>query len=575
MPVFALLLPGDRVVCRRTLVLAGLAAPAATLVVLVAAGVRAEDRMGWSADVSLGTSAVVAVVLLVCGGLGVAAYRRGLTPASRARLRWVGGGAVGTAVIGVAGWHLPLVLTGAPLLPAGALGLSGLPFLVGVAVALRRHRLFDIERLANRSLTYLALTAVLVSGYALLVAAFGAVLGLSGGVAAALAAAVAAVALAPVLRLARRGVNRLMYGDRDDPAGVLARLGRRMQATLLPDDVLPAVVETVGSSLRLPYVAIDVAESTSGPTRGSGLDRGVSPVAGSGPVEVSVPVFRVVAEHGTPRAVRHTELLTHHGRTVGRLRVSDRGRDDPLGPPTSSLLASLAAEVGPAVQAVRLHQDLLRSRAEVVVLREEERRRLRRDLHDGLGPALAAIGLKAGLARREVADSSPAYALLGQIDSEVKAGLGGIRRLVEGLRPPALDELGLLGALRSRAATLSGELDIVVDGTVPAGLPAAVETAAYRIAVEAMTNAARHSGGAQCRVQVGPDHCHLLLEVADDGAGLGTGPRSGLGLRAMLERASELGGTLAVRSGEAGHGTIVTARLPLILGGTDDHPRAG
>jgi signal transduction histidine kinase len=183
--------------------------------------------------------------------------------------------------------------------------------------------------------------------------------------------------------------------------------------------------------------------------------------------------------------------------------------------------------------------------------------------------------LKAGLARREVADSSPAYALLGQIDSEVRAGLGGIRRLVEGLRPPALDELGLLGALRSRAATLSGDLDIVVDGTVPAGLPAAVETAGYRIAVEAMTNAARHSGGAQCRVQIGPDHAHLLVEVADDGAGLGSGPRTGLGLRAMLERASELGGTLAVRSGEAGHGTIVTARLPLTLGGTDDHPRAG
>ena len=324
--------------------------------------------MGWSADVSLGTSAVVAVVLLVCGGLGVTAYRRGLTPASRARLRWVGGGAVGTAVIGVAGWHLPLVLTGAPLLPAGALGLSGLPFLVGVGVALRRHRLFDIEHLANRSLTYLALTAVLVSGYAVLVAAFGAVLGLSGGAAAALAAAVAAVALAPALRLARRGVNRLMYGDRDDPAGVLARLGRRMQATLLPDDVLPAVVETVGSSLRLPYVAIDVAESTSGPTGGP-VRRGVRSGRGVGTGRgrrTGLPGGGRARHPAGGPAHRAAHPPRQHGRSAARVGP---GPDDPLGPADVSLLASLAAEVGPAVQAVRLHQDLLRSRAEVVVLR--------------------------------------------------------------------------------------------------------------------------------------------------------------------------------------------------------------
>ena len=139
---------------------------------------------------------------------------------------------------------------------------------------------------------------------------------------------------------------------------------------------------------------------------------------------------------------QHSEPLTHHGTTVGRLRVSDRGPDDPLDGADLSLLASLVVEIGPAVQAVRLHQDLLRSRAEVVALREDERRRLRRDLHDGLGPALAAIGLKAGLARREVTDSSTAYALLGEIDTEVKAGLGGIRRLVEGLRPPAWTSSG-------------------------------------------------------------------------------------------------------------------------------------
>ena len=241
--------------------------------------------------------------------------------------------------------------------------------------------------------------------------------------------------------------------------------------------MLPVVVETVAQSLRLPYVAIDLADGTG--------------------------EFRPAAEHGAPVGTVHSETLTHHGDDGRSAAGVGRGRDDPLEPADLELVRSLAREVGPAVQAVRLHEDLLRSRAEVVALREDERRRLRRDLHDGLGPALAAIGLKAGLAARQVPPESAARGLLGEIDTEVKASLGDIRRLVEALRPPALDELGLLGAVRSRAAALAGDLTIDVTGTEPTGpLSAAVETAAYRIVVEAMTNAVRHSGGTRCVVSI-------------------------------------------------------------------------
>ena len=167
--------------------------------------------------------------------LGVLAYRRSRDPLTRSRLRWVAGGSVAAGVLGLAGWHLPELITGHQLLPSGAIGLSGLPFVVGIAVALRRHRLFDIERLANRSLVYISLVAVLVAGYAALVAVLVSGLRLSGTVAAAIAAAAAALALAPLRNVAQRTVNRLMYGDRDDPAGVLARLGTRMQAVMLPE----------------------------------------------------------------------------------------------------------------------------------------------------------------------------------------------------------------------------------------------------------------------------------------------------------------------------------------------------
>jgi signal transduction histidine kinase len=309
---------------------------------------------------------------------------------------------------------------------------------------------------------------------------------------------------------------------------------------MLPDDVLPVVVQTVARSLRLPYVAIDLADATG--------------------------EFRVAAEHGAPVGTVHTETLTHHGTTVGRLRVSGRGRDDPLEAADLELVRSLAREVGPAVQAVRLHTDLLRSRAEVVALREDERRRLRRDLHDGLGPALAAIGLKAGLAARQVPAESAAHGLLGEIDTEVKASLGDIRRLVEALRPPALDELGLLGAVRSRAAALAGDLTIDVSGNEPtAPLPAAVETAAYRIVVEAVTNAVRHSGGTRCTVSVSVSEDALELSVRDNGQGMDSDRTPGVGLRSMQERAEEVGGTLSVQS--TTDGTVVFARLPLALGG--------
>jgi two-component system NarL family sensor kinase len=536
---FGLQLPRDDPALRprRAMLAVAYAAPLVLMLVWMGAvALFAPNVLRWFDLVFAGQTAVVAATLVTGGVLGILAYRRSRDPLTRSRLRWLAGGSIAAGVLGLAGWHLPQLITGEQLLPSGAIGLSGLPFVAGIAVALRRHRLFDIERLANRSLVYIALVAILVAGYAALVAVLVSGLRLSGTVAAAIAAAAAALALAPLRNAAQRTVNRLMYGDRDDPAGVLARLGTSMQAVMLPGDVLPVVVDTVAQSLRLPYVAIDLADGTG--------------------------EFRVAAEQGVPVGTVHTEALTHHGAAVGRLRVSERGRDDPLEPADLELIRSLAREVGPAVQAVRLHQDLLRSRAEVVALREDERRRLRRDLHDGLGPTLAAIRLKAGLAARQVPPESAARGLLGEIDTEVTASLADVRRLVEDLRPPALDELGLVGAVRSRAAALAGQLQIdVVGSEPPVPLPAAIETAAYRIVVEAMTNTVRHSGGTHCTVSILVGEKSVELSVRDDGNGLKPDRTPGVGLRSMRERAAEVGGSLLVRSPAEG-GTVVSATLP-------------
>lgn len=538
---FSLLMGRDRRRSPRVLGVA-YAAPLA-LMLLWAAGTAALVRspLRWLGLVHAGQTVVVMATLATGTALGVAAYRRSRDPLTRSRLRWLAGGGVAAGLLSALGWHLPELITGRPLLPAGALGLAALPFVVGIAVALRRHRLFDIERLANRSLVYLGVVTVLAAGYAAVVALLVSGLRVSGAVAAAAAAAVAALALAPLRSAAQRTVNRLMYGDRDDPAAVLSRLGDRLQAVISPADVFPAVADTVAQSLRLPYAAVDLADPAGG--------------------------FRTVAEHGAPVGAVHVEPITRHNLPVGRLRVSERGRDDPLAPADLELIGSLARQVAPAIEAVRLQEDLRRSRAQVVALREDERRRLRRDLHDGLGPVLAAIGLQAGLAAREVAPDSAVGRLLGEIDAEVTASLAEVRRLVEALRPPALDELGLVGALRSRAASLAGGLRIEVSGSVgPQSLPAAVETAAYWITVEAMTNAVRHSGGSRCAVTIQASDHELEVTVSDDGRGLDEAHRPGVGLRSMRERAAEVGGAVAVRTGSTG-GTVVSARLPLTLGG--------
>ena len=282
------------------------AGPAAVLGLWVLGVVLAvPTTTGRFALVAVGGSAVLAVTQLTGIVAGVVGYRSA-PPVLRGRLRLLALSGAAAVGLGLAGWVLPELVTGRQLLPGGAIGLAGLPFVVGLAVALRRHQLFDIEHLVNRSLVYGIVLAVLVASYAGLVSLLAVVLDLSDTVAAALAAALAALALAPLRGLAQRTVNRLMYGHRDEPARVLNDLGSRLQSVLLPSEVLPAAVDAVADSLRLPYVAVDLADGTG--------------------------VFRTAAEQGQPVGPVQETLLVHHGETVGRLRVSGRGRDDPLDP---------------------------------------------------------------------------------------------------------------------------------------------------------------------------------------------------------------------------------------------------
>ncbi|MER7206879.1 histidine kinase [Streptosporangium sp. NPDC000239] len=417
-----------------------------------------------------------------------------------------------------------------------------------VCVAILRHRLFDIDLVVNRTLVYTLLSGCVSAGYVAVAAYLGAVFPGGDLSVSVLAAGLVALAFAPLRGRLQGWVNLLMYGERDDPYAALTRLGRRLENSGEPDGVLPGVARSVAEALRLPYAAVE----TSAGTRHA---------------------------FGTPSGTLVRLPLTHNGERAGDLVLSPRPGESGFGPRDLRVLTDLARQVAIAAHAARLTADLRRSRERLVMAREEERRRLRRDLHDGLGPTLAALTMRAEAAC-DLVEDGPARRLLTEIVADAEAAVADVRTLVDGLRPPALDTLGLLGALRAHAVRQPPGLRVTVrapDGLGP--LPAATEVAAYRVAAEALANVRRHAGASQAWLRVEVSEGTLMLEVSDDGDGLravpsgpsGPSGTDGVGLASMRERALELGGTFAAED-RPGGGTLVRVTLPAREGGDHDDP---
>nr|CEL12907.1 two-component system sensor kinase [Kibdelosporangium sp. MJ126-NF4]CTQ98591.1 two-component system sensor kinase [Kibdelosporangium sp. MJ126-NF4] len=437
-------------------------------------------------------------------------------------------------------WLMLAVLCAVPWVPFGisAAALQILIFLqpVAMTVGLLRPQLFDIRLVVSRTLLYLMLSGAVVLLYIGVVLLFDRVLNsrLGEGWAALVAVTVALVFHPGQVWLQRR-VDRLFYGDRGDPVRAVRQLGDRLHNNSGSlDDLLTAVRD----SLRLPYAAFR-------------LDGKETMTSGQPPAHVEVvPLFE--SDNG------NVELVVGVRQGQGRLDLKDL-----------RVLGVLVTPLAVAVRATLLSEALHGSRQRLVSAREEERRRLRRDLHDGLGPTLGGLAYTTDAARNLV-DTKPAKAqeLLGVLREHTDSAIAEIRRLVEGLRPPAIDELGLVEALRQQAERLglrSGgdRMRITIDAPDDRlELPAAVEVAAYRIVIEALTNAARHSAADQAHVTITVTD-ELRIEVSDNGGSSPTAWKPGVGTASMAERAAELDGWC--RSGPGPRGGRVSAGLPLAL----------
>jgi len=487
-------------------------------------------------------------VLVLCFGAGIASLIVRMRKSGgdvRQQVKWL------LPPVGLYGIFLLLFLIGLAEANNAIVGLSiavgqlaAAGIVIAIAFAIFRYRLYDIDIIINRTLVYGSLTAIVIASYVLIVGVVGNFLHTQGNsLITLLATGLIAVLFHPLRERLQRAVNRLLYGERDDPIEALSRLGKQMEAALPTDQVLPALVRTIAQTLKLPFVAITL----------------------KGQRDISFG-----QETENPVAFP----FIFQGETTGVLLASPRNPGDKFTAGEMRLLQNLARQAGAVVRNAQLTADLQRSRQTIVTAREEERHRLRRDLHDGIGPTMAGLTLKLDAARDLVSSSlesgkkeelEEAVQLLTELKTQTQETVQSIRHIVHTLRPPSLDVLGLIPALQAHFGQVGTPPNVNIQMiTIPQNFPrfsAAVEVAAYHIILEAVTNVINHAQAERCEVSLALDNGNLKIEIKDDGFGLPKVRSRGIGLDSMRERAEELSGRFRLSSSR--HGTHVCAEIPV------------
>lgn len=450
----------------------------------------------------------------------------------RTRSRWMVWAALVCALTSA-----PISLPGVPEVVTVYGVAAGVALVAAVAaIGLLRPDLADVDRLLAGTVVYTLVVLSVVLVDVLLVATLVGLSGIRlGDRDALLAAALLVTAVyGPVRERLWRAVRRWVLGERDDPYRVLSLLAAALEAGDSVEIRLHAVADAVVRAFRLGWAGI----------------------------EVGTPELAVQVETG-PRPDRVRRIPLQYGdQRLGAVLVPATGSGGRASRRDERLLLDVCRQAAVALRAENLTAALQTAGAEVVTASWEDRRRIRRDLHDGLGPTLAAAGLGVDRARNLLArDPEQAGAILGAVRHEVGAAVQDVRRLVSGLRPPALDELGLAGALRALADRFGGpELGVDVEVPDTVGIPAAAEVAVYRITAEALTNVVRHSGASRVHIALQRFSGVVVLDVVDDGVGVPTAPVPGTGLASMRRRAQELNGSLELTGEDPG--TRLRAVLP-------------
>jgi signal transduction histidine kinase len=488
------------------------------------------DPLRGASDVLRPLSGLLTAAGVLISMLTAVLRYRGSAGADRDRMRWLIWAivvmALTLAAVAVAdvGSAIDVVIVGIAVLPV-----------VAMTVGVVRPTVVPVENLLVRTLVLGAVAVSLLGVDLLVVAVLSHTLGSLGQrQLVTVVLLVTALGYGPLRHRLYRLVQAWILGSRGNRYDVMAGLAANLESIEDGPAQLGAVARAVADAFGVRYVAVEV-------DRPGGE--------------------RLTATFGDrPEEVR-TLPITYRESEVGRLVLPARGLRSRLSSRDEQLLGDLVRQAATAARTSRLADELQASRERLVSTREEERRRIRRDLHDGLGPAMAGVVYQLETARLLVeTDPAGTTAQLDSVREHVQEIVADVRRLVHELRPPALDDRGLVGAVRQLAE--HQQLPVSVSADDLGSLSAAVEVAAYRIVAESLTNVLRHAEAGSARVRLERSAADLTVEVSDDGVGIGEDVQAGVGLLSIRERAAELGGRTDVSCPPSG-GTVVRAVLPL------------
>jgi two-component system NarL family sensor kinase len=424
-------------------------------------------------------------------------------------------------------------------------GLSLAAIWLSIGVAILRYQLFNIDLLISRTILYVSLSALVASLYIAIVIGLGTVL--VGAqilntnnilIIQLFATGIIAVVFQPLQQLLQQLINRLLYGYRDDPYRVISTLNKSLNLVFSPSELLPTIAKSIRETLKLPYVAIQLHQHH----------------------------HEVMAQVSSGEAVNSTQIvpLIYQHEQIGQLILGQRSDHEPFSSHEIELFQTIAQQVSIATNTVILHYDLQHSQERLVTAREEERRRLQRDLHDGLGPTLAGLVMQIDAAHALIYDDPDTSAeLLHEVKHELKNTVTSVRQLVYQLWPLSLGQLGLAATMREHILSINRtnklEISLSIDEPLPE-LSAALELAAYYILIEAINNVLRHAQASQCHIHIRAEQ-QLDLRITDNGVGLSAGYRAGIGLHSIRERAKELGGQCTIGMTAQG-GTEIWVSIP-------------
>ena len=409
-----------------------------------------------------------------------------------------------------------------------------------------RHRLFDLDLVVRKSVAYGAGSLLIAGAYAVMAAAPGMMLGNRVPVTLAVTVTIAAaLAFQPLRRRVESAVSRRLFGDRVRQYQLLMHLGTTMEQTAELDELLPRLAHAVRDGIGASWVRVRLRDAD-----GSWLDEPVG-LAGEVIDDSAAGVDLVRA-----------------GETVGRVDLGPK----PGGYAAADLelLATVAAQATTAVANVRLASqlkegldELSTSRVRLIAAQDAERRRIERDLHDGIQQEVVALIAGLRLARNRLSRDQLTADELTELQDQAREMLRDLRELAHGIHPPVLSDNGLVAALESRVTRFPISVQILADDGLRAErFSEDVEGTAYFVACESLTNVAKHAGTGGARIRLSHPGSRLCLVVEDDGRGFEpNGTRSG-GLANIRDRVEALHGRLTIES-RLGAGTSVRAELPL------------